>query len=295
MKTYSIIWDGSEDGISQQIDYVTKWARANAVAVKYWRDKTIQSRVCQYVGNPKSKTNWQSYMKGLVKKYTILQMSESQLERFKQLVGKSFTYETKEQQNYMVVDAFTIIKDAELLAKDYNFKNTEHKFNTEEEMKVFANQTALAKNQTRDLEKQRRYLMDGYTRPTYDVYEETITTTHKAKLKPWVILDDESLEKAGIAISTTADVDTAPLLAREEELIDAYNNYNNACGRVRWIREDKETQYDLEVVKAYKAREAAGRELVAVRKSLGAAKRKLTLASKREGGIEYDLKPLSLI
>ena len=57
MKHYSIIWDGSENTIKEQMNFVAKWARDNLIRVQHWKDKTIQERVCQYVGNPKKKNN----------------------------------------------------------------------------------------------------------------------------------------------------------------------------------------------------------------------------------------------
>jgi len=288
MKTYSIIWDGREKAIAEQIDFVTKWARNNRIPVKYWRDKTIQQRVCQYVGSPKIRSNWgRQYLRSLTKKYTILQMSDGQLANFKQLVGKSFSYDKSEQKKYMSIDAFTILQRVEKLAKDYSFKSIEQKFNSDEELKTTVEQTKLAKNQMRD--------WDHFTNNGYRVWTETITTTHKAKLTPWVVLDDDSLEKVGSDITTSSDVDTAPLLAREKELIDIYNENNVACGRLRGITKGKEELYSPEILLAYQARETARKELYVVSKTLGAVKRKLTLASKREGGIEYDLTPLSLI
>lgn len=289
MKSYSIIWDGREKDIKEQINYLTKWARENYIAVKYWRDKTIQQRVCQYVGSPQKRDYWgSSYSQSLTKKYTILQMSDGQLEHFKKLVGKSFNWTSQEQHQYLAIDAFTLIKNAQQLAEDFVFNRTQQKFNTEKELKDSVEQTKLAKNQSRDWD-------SSDTRNGYKIYTETITTTHKTKFTPWVVLDDEGLAKVGTAITTTAEVDTAPLVAREKELIDIYNQNNIACGRIMRIPAGKEDMYSPDIVKAYRARETADRELAAVRKTLGAVKRKLTLASKRGNGIEYDMTPLSVI
>jgi hypothetical protein len=53
--------------------------------------------------------------------------------------------------------------------------------------------------------------------------------------------------------------------------------------------------YSDDVVNAYRARETADRELKAVRRELGAAKRKMTTAAKKDEGIEYDLTAFSVL
>jgi|LakMenEpi03Aug12_release.lakeMendotaPanAssembly.Ray.scaffolds.fasta_scaffold513311_1 hypothetical protein len=294
MKHYSVIWDGSESSIKEQMNFVTKWAKDNLVSVQHWKDKTIQTRVCQYVGNPKRKNKDYKFRRdNLDKKYTILRMSDDTLLKFKALVGQPFKYETKVQKEYAIVDAFTALKHSDDLINDYRLSYIKEKFNDEKTaVKEITARLTLNPNQKREFNTNN--ISKSRNGPTLWVkLEESIITTHDAEFQPWVVLDDAGLEQAGAEITKHSGVDTAALQKRERELIDAYNTNNIYCGRLRIMRAD--ITYSDNVVNAYRARETAGRELKAVRRELGAAKRKMTTAAKKDEGIEYDLTAFSVL
>ena len=292
MKHYSVIWDGSEDSIKEQMNFVSKWAKDNLVRVQHWKDKTIQARVCQYVGNPKRKNKDYKFRRdNLAKKYTILQMSDEHLLKFKSLVGQPFKYETKVQKEYAIVDAFTAIKHTDDLTNDYRFKYIKEKFNDEKTaVKEIKARLKLNPNQKREFNTHNvSKVRNG---PTLWVnLEEVITTTHDAEFQPWVVLDDAGLERAGAEITKHSGVDTAALQKRESDIIDEYNRLNGLCGRRISVPNDASDA----LKEAFTLRKAAERELKEVRRELGAVKRKMTTAAKKDEGIEYDLTVFSVV
>ena len=296
MKHYSIIWDGSEANVSEQMNFISKWASANGARVKSWKDKTIQDRVCQYVGNPKIRKNHygntEFKKRNLERKYTILEMSDSTLSKFKALVGSAFQFTTFIKNEYAVVDAFTVMKHTDELTKDYFFNNIKEKFNDKETaVKEITARLSLNPNQERKFNS--KTVNMSRNGPLWVKLEEVIVTNHDEIFQPWVVIDDAGLGEIGEIISSQTGTDITELQKRERELIDTYNANNNACGRLGRMRAD--VNYSDEVVAAYRARETAGRELTAVRRELGAAKRKMTTAAKKERGIEYDMTPFSIV
>jgi hypothetical protein len=291
MKHYSIIWDGSEDSIKEQMNFVAKWARDNLIRVQHWKDKTIQERVCQYVGNPKKKDKeWRFTRNNLSKKYTILEMNDEHLLKFKALVGKPFQYETDTQKEYIVIDAFTAIKHSDTLSKDYYFNSVKEKFNSEDDaVKEAEARLTLNPNQKRTFTVDARVIRG--TTDKWKRLNEIIVTEHTALFQPWVVLDDAGLEQAGAEITKHSGVDTAALQKRESAIIAEYNRLNNLCGRRISVPNDASDA----VKEAFTKRKDAERELKEVRRELGSAKRKMTTAAKKGEGIECDLTAFSVL
>lgn len=291
IKCYSIIWDGSEANINEQINFVRDWTSKNGGRILSWKDKTIQERVCQYVGRPQTrKESWRqhNFKYSLETKYTIVKIDDSRIKDLQKLFGKKFAYTTVERLTYAVINSFDAIKHPDIM-DDYNVREAVAVYGSEEEALAALAAVKLAKNTTKDLR-----FVPGQTYRTGRVgpalLHETLTTTHKATLKPWVVLDEEGLKAAGAAIAElTGSIDTKQLQERENELITVYNHNNDLCGRLRSIWPSDESKYDKAVLKAYKTREQAGRDLKEVRRELGKAKRQMTTAAKNSKGITYDL------
>ena len=288
LKNYSIIWDGSESAVREQIKFVQDWTKKNGGRTLSWKDKTIQERVCQYVGNPRTRNErWtRDFKQSLERKYTIVKIDESRIQDLRRHFAKKFEYTTKETRTYAVVNTFDAIKDPKVM-DSYYVRESHTVYGNEEEGRAAIESAPLPRTTKRSLSFTPATDRYGFN-PGY--FLETLTTTHRAVLNPWVVLDEPGLEAAGVAITRqTGSADTAELQARESVLIDAYNHNNDLCGRVRRIWSGDESKYDQSVVAAYRAREQAGRELTAVRRELGKAKRQMTTAAKKNAGITYDL------
>jgi hypothetical protein len=292
-KSYSVIWDGSEEDMAHQRDYLTKFGKANSIRTGlFWKAKTIQERVCQYVGNPKIKHERYSSLLGKIEqKYKIFKGDQAKLDLVRGLVGQEFLYTTTKSQQYAVISLFTALKDNKV-TNTWEVRQAEKTFNDKEEVEAFISAQPLTARQTSKISYDN---IRGYD----DCYEviHTITTEHTGIFKPWAILDDEALEQVGVEISKQiGTVDITELQNTEKTIIDQYNDANRDAGRIRYIPSDKQAGWaNKDQLAAYLLREKLDRDLKVVRKALGSAKRSMTTTAKRNKGITYDITQFSVM
>lgn len=292
-KSYSVIWDGSEEDMAHQRDYLTKFGKANGFKSGWiWKKKTLQERVCQYVGNPKIKNERYSHLLSKIeRKYNIFKGDQAKLDLVRGLVGQEFTYTTVKHHHYAVVSLFTALKDNRV-TNAWEVRQAERTFNDKAEVDAYIAELKLDSRQTCVITYDN---IRGYD----DCYEviHTITTEHTGVFKPWAILDDLGLERVSEEISKNIGVvDITELQATESTIIDQYNDANREAGRIRYIPSDKQAGWaNKEQLAAYLLREKLGRDLIVVRKAIGSAKRSMTTAAKRNKGIAYDITQFSVM
>ncbi len=296
-KSYSVIWDGSEEDMAHQREYLTKFGKANGFKSGWiWKKKTLQERVCQYVGNPKIKNErYSSLLSKIERKYNIFKGDESKLDLVRSLVGQEFTYTTEETKSYAVVSLFTALKDNRVTT-DYYVRQAEQTFNDMEEAEAFISAQPLTLRQTSKV-KTNPIFFSGHRYDDCYYLEHTITTEHTGVFKPWAILDDSALEQVSVEISKQIGVvDLTALQATEQTIIEQYNEANRDAGRIRYIPSDKQATWaNKEQLAAYLLREKLDKDLMKVRKALGSAKRSMTTTAKRNKGITYDITQFSVM
>jgi len=292
-KSYSVIWDGSEEDMAHQRDYLTKFGKANGFkAGWHWKTKTVMERVCQYVGNPKIKNErYSSLLNKIEQKYNIFKGDEKKLELVRGLVGQEFAYTTEKHHHYAVVNLFTALKDNRV-TNAWEVRRAEKTFNDKEEVDAYIAELKLDNRQSSKI----TYYNIGLYDECYEVIH-TITTEHTGIFKPWAILDDEALEKVGVEISKNIGVvDITELQNTERSIIDQYNEANREAGRIRYIPSDKQADWaNKDQLAAYLLREKLDHDLKVVRKALGSAKRSMTTTAKRNKGITYDITQFSVM